>query len=67
MLVCKAVTFACAALSLRWQMADDSLEDLQDMGMYTVLCAISTFCGRIGRHSFAALRSQKSVYSFRML
>ena len=44
MLVCEAVTLVCSTLALRWQMADESLEGFQDMGMYTVLCAISTFC-----------------------
>ena len=44
MLVCEGVTLTSAALSLRWQMADDSLEGFQDLGFYTVMCAISTFC-----------------------
>ena len=44
MLVCEAATFTCSALALRWKMADGSLEGFQDMGFYTVMCAISTFC-----------------------
>ena len=43
MLVCEATIFTCSALALRWQMADESLEGFQDMGFYTVMCAISTF------------------------
>ena len=43
MLVCEGTIFTCSALALKWQMSDDSLEGFQDMGIYTVLCAISTF------------------------
>ena len=44
MLMCEAAIFTCSVLSLRWQMADHSQEGGQDMAMYTVLCAVSTFC-----------------------
>ena len=44
MLVCEGATLTRSALALRWEMADSSLEGSQNLDVYTVLVAISTFC-----------------------
>ena len=40
MLLCEGGILTCSALILRWQMA---VEGFEDMAVYTVLCAVSTF------------------------
>jgi hypothetical protein len=45
MFVSEAVVFICSILVVVWDMAShEGMEGYDDMHMYTVLCAISTFC-----------------------
>ena len=46
MLMCEATTCTCSVLSLKWQMADHTPNG-QDMHMYTVMCAVSTFSASV--------------------